>query len=368
MKIFPLIDVLRGFSALLVVFYHVLSLRNWPGFDTTGVGRLPMLGWVGVDIFFVISGFVISKTAMDASQSGAPWRKQYAERRLRRILPLYLASMAVYLFMVSPGVLQYGWMSVVHVLSHLGFVHNIWHETHGSINSPSWSVGLEMQFYLLIAFTAPWLVKARIWTIMLLWIGVAWAWKSFSVFMLPPGNSIPIIQFIYASQLPGVLDEFVFGILIAKLLQNGHLNYSPARMLAWAGSAAVVLALSWVTIGDGSNYWNSAETIVFWRTLVCLGFACLLACAVMSPWAGGVLLAPWKYFGKISYGIYLWHMPVLLTIVGTTQWQGLTLLVATMSCTIVMAALSWHGFEKFWLTPSRQVVGQTGLSGRPLTL
>lgn len=40
---------------------------------------------------------------------------------------------------------------------HLGFVHNLWHQTHGTINPPNWSVGLEMQFYLLIAVCAPWM-------------------------------------------------------------------------------------------------------------------------------------------------------------------------------------------------------------------
>ena len=349
MQRFPLIDVLRGFSALLVVFYHVLAHRDWPNFDTTGIGKLPMLGWIGVDMFFVISGFVIGKTAMDGYRSGQPWRHHYFERRLRRIVPLYVTTIALYLFLVNPEILRHGWASVMHVAAHLGFVHNIWHETHGSINPPNWSVGLEMQFYVLMALSAPWLVRTATWKVFMVWVSIAIAWKYATTLALPPGASIPIIQFIYASQLPGVLDEFVCGICIAKLLHANALQFTRLRFLLWASAAVALLTAAWITVGTGALYWQSATTIILWRTLVCAGFAALLACVVMLPVSGGWLMRPFRYLGEISYGIYLWHMPVLLTLLGKTNLQGSKLLWATFACTITLAALSWHGFEKLWL-------------------
>ena len=353
MQRFPLIDGLRGFSALLVVFYHVLAYREWINFDSTGIGKLPMLGWVGVDLFFVISGFVIAKTAMDASRTGVPWRQDYFLRRLTRIAPLYIATMAMYLFLVNPDVLRQGWASVMQIAVHLGFVHNLWHGTHGSINPPNWSVGLEMQFYVLIAFCAPWLARTSGWKVFTIWTSIAIAWKYFSTLMLPPGASIPIIQFIYASQLPGVLDEFVCGICVAKLVQANALQFTWARFTCWGLAAGGLLTLAWITVGTGALYWNSAPTIVFWRTLVSAGFAALLACVVMIPVSGGWVLRPFRYLGEISYGIYLWHLPVLLTLVEKTPWKGSRLLGATMIFTVVLASLSWHGFEKLWLGKSR---------------
>jgi peptidoglycan/LPS O-acetylase OafA/YrhL len=349
MQRFPLIDVLRGFSALLVVFYHVLAHRPWPNFDTTGVGKLPMLGWVGVDIFLVISGFVIGKTAMDGSRSGKPWRQHYFDRRLRRIAPLYIATIALWLFLVNPQLLRYGWMSVVHIAAHLGFVHNIWHETHGSINPPNWSVGLEMQFYVLMAFCAPWLARTAAWKVFGIWVAIAIAWKYGTTLAMPPGASIPIVQFIYASQLPGVLDEFVCGICIAKLLHMNLLQFNWRRFVSWSMAAILLLGVAWGTIGTGALYWQSATTIVLWRTLACMGFAAVLACIVMLPVTGGWVLRPFRYLGEISYGIYLWHMPVLMTLLEKTDWQGGTLLWATFACTVALAALSWHGFEKLWM-------------------
>lgn len=354
MQRYPLIDVLRGFSALLVVFFHVLSVRDWPNFTTTGIGKLPMLGWVGVDMFFVISGFVIGKTAMDASQSGKPWRHDYFHRRLSRIVPLYVATLVLYMFLVNPDVLRLGWVSVYQVAMHLGFVHNIWHETHGSINPPNWSVGLEMQFYVLMAICAPWLARTAGWKVFAIWTSVAIAWRYGSTVALPPGSSIPIIQFIYASQLPGVVDEFVCGILVAKLLQSNALEFTWPRFLGWGVAAGILLAIAWVTIGTGTVYWHSAPTIIFWRTLVCAGFAALLACVVMLPVSGGWAMRPFRYLGEISYGIYLWHFPVLLTLLDKTQWKGGRLLGATMIFTIIIASLSWHGFEKLWLNRSKE--------------
>jgi peptidoglycan/LPS O-acetylase OafA/YrhL len=346
---YPLVDVLRGFSALLVVFYHVLALREWPGFISTGPGKIPMLGWVGVDLFFVISGFVIGKTAMDSYQTGSPWRRVYFERRFARIVPLYIATMAMYLFLVNPDLLHQGWASVLHIATHLGFVHNLWHGTHGSINPPNWSVGLEMQFYLLMALCAPWLVRTSPLKIYLTWTAIAIIWKYISTLILPPGASVPIIQFIYASQLPGVLDEFVCGICVAKLLHSTSLQFSWLRFCGWALAASTLLTIAWITIGTGSLYWQSATTIIFWRALVCLGFAALLVCVVMIPGTGGRLLQPFRYLGEISYGIYLWHMPVLMTLLEKTAWKGSRLLGATVIFTIVLASLSWHGFEKLWL-------------------
>ena len=113
MQRYPLIDVLRGFAALIVVFYHVIEVGAWKDFPTTGLAMLPRIGWIGVDLFFVISGFVIGKTAMEGYAKGGNWRAIYTNRRIRRIAPLYLATMVCYLFLVHPNVLLQGWISVM---------------------------------------------------------------------------------------------------------------------------------------------------------------------------------------------------------------------------------------------------------------
>lgn len=345
----PWIDILRGIAALWVVFYHVLALRPWPGFPETGLASLPRYGWTGVDLFFVISGFVIGTTVLDKHDQGTPWRMTYAERRLRRILPLFMMTLAVYVVFLMPTLVWQGWNGALHLGSHVLFVHNLWHETHGSINGPSWSVGLEMQFYLLMAVAAPWLARASVSRMVVTWFVLAWGWRYASTLAFPPGQSSPILQFIYSSQLPGTLDEFVCGIAVAKLLRGGQLQYNSKRLSVWALSTLALLTLAWITVPDEAHYWQSRPIIVGWRTLVSMGFAGLLACVVMWPSQKSLLLKPLCYLGTISYGIYLWHMPVLLTLVEKTPYQGWRLLMATCLSTVLLASLSWYGFEKLWL-------------------
>jgi peptidoglycan/LPS O-acetylase OafA/YrhL len=346
---YPYIDLLRGFAALLVVACHVLAFREWPNFVPTGFGKLAQMGWVGVDLFLVISGFVIGKTAMAASGTGRPWRGHFVERRLRRIVPLYLATLVLYLLLVDPAPLLNGWRSVIDVAMHVGFIHNLYPGTHGTINSPNWSLGLEMQFYLLVAILAPWLAASKVWKVLAVWLGIAVLWKYALTLVLIPGASVTHHQFIYASQLPGTLDEFAFGICIAKLVGRNALRFSWQRFLAWSAAAVVLLAGAWITIGHGGDFWQSTAMIVFWRTTLAAGFAAVLAVSIMVPGSGGWVLRPFRYLGEISYGIYLWHLPVLLTLIDKTSFKGWQLMFATVGCTVVLAAFSWHGFEKLWM-------------------
>lgn len=349
---YPYIDLLRGFAALWVVTCHVVAYREWPNFVPTGFGKLAQMGWVGVDLFFVISGFVIGKTAMAASRTGKPWRAHFAERRLRRIVPLYLATLVLYLLLVNPALLFNGWRSVVDVMMHLGFVHNLSPGTHGTINSPNWSLGLEMQFYLLIAFVAPWLAASKIWKVLAAWMGIAIVWKYATTLVFMPGASVIDQQFVYATQLPGMLDEFAFGICLAKLAEANALDFTWRRLLVWGATAGVLLAGAWISTAILGSVWQSTAMIVFWRTSLAAGFAAVLAVSVMLPGDGGWALRPFRYLGEISYGIYLWHLPVLLTLIDKTSFKGWPLMFATVGCTIVLAALSWHGFEKLWMKRS----------------
>lgn len=349
-------------------FGHVTTVPN------AGFGYVLRHGWVGVDLFFTISGFVITLSALHGHQKqGAGFRRSFAIHRLARIVPLYLLTGLVYLILVSPASLVPSWRAmVVHVGSHLLFIHNLSAVTHGSINGPSWSVALEMQFYLAILLLAPWLARATAWRVLLYAFVMAAAWRFATTWVLIPGQSNPVLQFIYATQLPGVIDEFALGIVLGLAVHR-----SGGTMPRWL-AAGWVPCLGWLTlslvlltiaarIDQALFFWNERIMIVAWRPLLALGFTALLGAAISFPWASKPWLAPLRYLGDISYGIYLWHMLVLMSLlkgvpVLSGGWLGAYVLIGTTA----LAALTWHLLEKPNLYKYKDV--RTALSRAKLVL
>ena len=161
---YPMIDLLRGFAALSVIVYHVIEHINWKNFPLSGfAGDWFRIGWMSVDLFFVISGFVIvlsSIKSYEKSESNWYFQKNYLRRRITRIVPLHYLTCGIYLFFIAPEMITLPRLNF-HLFTHAFFLHN-WHPaTHGSINGPNWSLGVEMQFYLLVMLAAGWLAKVR---------------------------------------------------------------------------------------------------------------------------------------------------------------------------------------------------------------
>ncbi|MBX3585905.1 MAG: acyltransferase [Ramlibacter sp.] len=359
MRKFELIDALRAIAALLVLTYHVVEVGQWTAFPVTGPGLLVRFGWIGVDLFFVISGFVIGRAAIRAAQEQQPgWRERFAERRLRRIVPLYLLTAVVFTLFVDSDVLRHGWKTAAWQIGvHLMFVHNLHPSSHGAIDGPNWSVALEMQFYLLIALCAPWLARVSALRIVAFWMLLAVAWRYGTTIVLAPGTASPYLQHVAESQLPGALSQFSLGILLAKRELAGGLRPNWRGFGTCSALAAILLITAWKLLLANSTYWDNALMIVGWRPLFAVGLAALVAAAVTAPVNGGRLIRPLRYLGEISYGIYLWHLPVLLTLIEKTPWRGKSLMMATLAGTIALAALSWHFYERRWLVPSTSPPG-----------
>lgn len=346
-------------AAILVLVYHVIEIGQWKAFPSDGPVVIFRLGWVGVDLFFVISGFVIALSALN-SRHDATGQHDFLIRRLARIAPLYWLTMLVSLFLVEPTVLNYPWLSAAwHVLSHLGFVHNLFAGTHGSINGPNWSVGLEMQFYLLIALIVPWLARWRPVPLLVGTVAIGATYRWVSTLVLTPGVESPMVQHVYVSQLPGTIDQFAFGIVLALVIHKPTpvtewlLRPSYVRSLIWLAAGAAVLYLC-AQVLFRVEYWSSRAMMVGWRLPLSIGFALLVAAAICLPNPRQAWTWPMRYLGNISYGIYLWHLPVLLTLRNRFDWTDpQQLLIATIITTVVLAAISWHAFEsplRSWLT------------------
>lgn len=350
---FETIDILRGFAALSVVVYHVIELFDWKAFPSSGPLLWFRAGWMGVDLFFVISGFVIGLSAFSEIDRCGPWHFQrpFFARRVVRIVPLHYLTMLVFVALISPELLFTNFW--VNLTSHLLFVHNLNLNLHGAINGSNWSLATEMQFYVLMLLVAPWIRVGRWWVIATVFIGVAWAWRyGVTLFVSSSEQQGPFPVFVAATQLPGMLDEFVVGLLLARLVRSEH-----GRKLLGGGVsiqvALLVLAVIVTTIAMSiywryASFWNYPLMVTMWRSLLALAFALILLFTISIKVTGvpRKLLSPLFYLGTISYGIYLWHLPVLLSLKRLTWISPSVALTLGVGLTCVFASVSWHFFEQ----------------------
>ncbi len=343
----PAIEPLRAFAAISVLILHVIYISDWMAFPKAGPLGWFWVGWLGVDIFFVISGFVVTMAACREMASGntAP-RWSFFIRRFARVAPLYFLSMAVYLAVVNsaPVAGDDAWLQV---LTHLFFVHNLFASTTGAINPPTWTIGTEMQLYLLLMLLMAWLGSIRPWRFAVAAIAVACAFR-YVAYSINVGQPETFLSHI-TTQMPGMVDSFGLGIVLALLRQNGRLAQlsPPGWLILFVTAVAGLATCQMILSAHGASYWQLWWLPTFFRSFAAVACAALVWSAIAMPrhWQQAI---PWGFvfLGRISYGIYLWHFIVILLLMRYADLGGLPFLASTLTITIAAAALSWRFIEK----------------------
>ena len=341
---FENINLLRAFAALSVVVYHVIEHGRWAGFPGEGPLVTFRIGWIGVDLFFVISGFVIAYSALllyraDANRfAGRYWR-----RRLTRIVPLYLLTMFLWIAFMTHFASWPASVQARQLLTHLTFTHSFWPDTHGAIDGVNWTLAIEMHFYLLVAILVPWIDRTPGWRIWLYGVSIACAWRAAMFLTYGPADALH--TFMSTQQLPGALDEFGAGIFLAKRVVDGHKMKGEAWI--WSGLAIVTGCITMTVYWRHASYWDHGWMVVFWRSALAFFLLCVVAAAVRLPQVlASPGLRPVDYLGEISYGIYLWHLFAIQLVIYKLGWTEVPALLGVMTLTIAAASASWHAFEK----------------------
>jgi peptidoglycan/LPS O-acetylase OafA/YrhL len=350
--LFENINLLRAFAALWVVVYHVIEHGRWASFPIAGPLATLRVGWLGVDLFFVISGFVITYSALALHRKDpSDFSRQYWVRRLSRILPLYLLTLGLWIVVLGPPFFArptWTWQ----IFTHLAFIHSFWPETHGALDGANWTLAIEMQFYLAVALLIPWIQRTPAWRIWAYGIVIAWAWRAAMFVLYGPGD--PYLSFVHVSQFPGALDEFCAGIFLAKLVVERR-ESGRAEPLIWLGSAVVTGYVTMSIYAAHPWYWESPGMVIFWRTAFAAFIFCVVAAAVRLPQAIATRwLRPFNYLGEISYGIYLWHLFAVQLFIHMLGLRQIPALVAVTALTILTAAGSWHCFERPFIALARR--------------
>lgn len=355
---FDLVDILRAFAALTVVVYHTIILCGWQDFPLTYPLAWFRHGWMGVDIFFVISGFVITWSALNMQEKSGSKNIffSFMKNRLRRIMPLHYLTMALFI-LLFPAIVHPDFF--YDLLAHIFFIHNWFPAWHGSINGSNWSLGAEMQFYVLLALLIGFLNFRTLKIFIFGALAITFSWRVFTLASLPVGSeNFAMLRFMRATQLPGMLDLFAAGIGLAFFARTPMFARLASSTM---GKAAVFLAFCatmllalWI-FESRMEYWTFNGMVVFFRTLLALAFGLLLLffCLIRPGPRLKLFLSPLLYLGTISYGIYLFHLPVVLKVKDldlAPAWK----LAIILAITTGLAALSWHFYEKRFLGKYRQ--------------
>ncbi|MGZ3182923.1 MAG: acyltransferase family protein [Telluria sp.] len=343
----PDIDGLRAVAVLAVVFYHAFP-RWMPG------------GFAGVDIFFVISGFLIGSIIMGGLERGTFGFGDFYARRIRRIFPALLVVMA--------ACAAFGWFALFadeyaqlgkHIAGGAGFISNIllWNEV-GYFDTAAatkpllhlWSLGIEEQFY--IAWP---LILAAAWRLRISLFKTALGLAALS-FLVNVGGLHHYPSATFYSPASRVW-ELLLGAALAWMgLHHAHpyfgwrvggderhvdLAAPRARdRLGFLGLALLVLALA---VLRADKHFPG-----FWALLPVLGSVCLIAAGPAS-WVNRKVLArrPLVLVGLISYPLYLWHWPLLsFAAIVESGTPARPIRIAAVLAALVLATLTYWLVER----------------------
>lgn len=334
---YPGLDGLRFIAALLVLLSHVPALP-------LGLSVLQKHGWVGVDIFLCISAFLIVKLLRTEYQrTGTILLKNFFIRRACRILPLYIGfasalSVGTIVFMeIDTRVVAGYWMS------HVFLINNIVTAVEGYSPIPFtehlWTISLEEQAYLLMPFLIFFTCLYNLDT-----SRVVRAALILLIFLVLARMCFIALKFEFPFTYTTLLraDAFILGGLAALMTEYGRVRSPLMFLLAGVGVIAVTLGVT------GGIYKPVYQ--IFGYGLIGLGGFCIVLFA-QSDHILARILGNWvlRYLGKISYGIYVYHLVCLgLTkeIVPDPGQNAVMTLIITLALTISVSAASYAFFEK----------------------
>jgi peptidoglycan/LPS O-acetylase OafA/YrhL len=357
---FPWLDPLRGFAALSVLAAHLVMLAQLPIPTWYPLGWF-RIGFLGVDLFFAISGAVIlGSVASLQKRNSQGFHRAFALRRLARIVPLYVLTCAVFVVLVRPEILARPDAPQV-ILAHLFFVQNLFPSTHGVINGPSWTLGVEMQFYLVMLLFGPWLLRLSMTRLALLGLAIGLGWRALVWWTQVAGQTNPDtnLVFIWQTQLPGVIDEFVAGMLALRWWQTRATRAALPGPATAAGLSVAALVAWSLVIGSMhalmASYWTSPLSVIVLRSGIAVAVGLSVAAALSWP-ALRRPLPGLRLSGDLSYGIYLWHMGALLlwqaAIPEANPW---VFGAAVLGSTLLLATAGWFALERPVMRAARRL-------------
>lgn len=340
----PELDGLRALAILPVIISHCCPLGGWWDWGQAG--------WVGVDLFFVLSGYLISGILLDTvGKRHYYWN--FIVRRTLRIFPLYYVCLLLFtaatLISGSQWQAMQAWGGVGWFFAYLGNVRIAWISAMPPVFSfdPLWSLQVEEQFYLLYPI------------VVLFFSGLGLRRFLIACAVVAPLLRLSLLFFDKGTGMtryvlmPCRMDSLALGGLVALLMRSPRsrtLTFPRVR-----NGALLSGTIALVAVGISPSAYSALMSSVGY-TIIDITCALLLIMVLRWPARGAVKWLRWPplvYTGRIAYGLYLLHAPASWAARCGIQWltgvvinghSGLSIPVTLIS-SYAVAALSWRWFE-----------------------
>jgi peptidoglycan/LPS O-acetylase OafA/YrhL len=366
----PALDGLRGLAALVMVLYH-LFVAGWS--DSPSIHLLQKFttaGWVGVDLFFVLSGFLITRILLNSLDSTSFFGTFYARRALR-IFPLYY--LVVFFVIAFPNLLAIHWSGLqwvylANLQNNLGFfLSRPWFRAHPpdlAAIQHLWTLGLEQQFYfawplVIFFFGAP---KNRR-NLLIASLAACAAVLALRIALHFHGVSISVL----ANSTPCRFDSLLYGACLALALNGALAPHHRERLHKLAAPTCLTMLATILIIGIARHTWanESPAVLTIGFTLLDIFFAALILLAIQPGSATSRVFSiqVLRTIGKYSFGLYVYHeflrewfsAPLRAYFDATHSKLVGVLTTATilLILSFAVAVLSYHLFEQPFLRLKR---------------
>jgi peptidoglycan/LPS O-acetylase OafA/YrhL len=355
----PGFDGLRGLAALSVLVYHVGQfVPDHDRVTASIVGRLDQ----GVSVFFVLSGFLLTRPFITANLRGEPVPRggPYARRRFLRIYPAYWCALLVSVYVLDQGTLRGFRLKAEHV----ALVQTYFHWPHGTALTVAWTLVIEVTFYAVLPLYAALVrlvarrirpVYAELGGALLLLVAGTAVQLAYSA----DSSSIPVWARIFPLYAP----MFAWGMLLAIAAvwwQDRDEMPRPLHWIArhgglcWLAGIGCLLGLAAFLGTTPPVALHRSEVLALLVVGGVLGLAFVLPLA-LSPTRTGVVptVLGWRpvaYLGTISYAFYLWHLALMDKLDPHFTYRGLSgfleLMLLTIAVTVAVASASWYLLER----------------------
>jgi peptidoglycan/LPS O-acetylase OafA/YrhL len=302
-------------------------------------------GFLGVDLFFFVSGFCICYPYARAryERTARPTLREFVRRRVYKILPSYLLALTVFAIAYHArfaGILD----ETLQFAAHVAFVHVWFWPSFGSFSGPLWTLGIEVQFYVLFAFLAP-RIERRPFSVYAIFVATSVLYR---IALVAFGFDT---DFGWVNQLPAVLDIFGAGMVGAFAFVHLRRAGGPPPQIALLCTVLAATVIGFGLSSAEAAHAGGADGVLHWLNGWRLAFGPVLLVFTLGIAFGSPVL---RYLARlpvltwlslVSYNAYLWNLEVVVSLQSASAPPWAVFWLGAIATLAVAAALTF-GFER----------------------